>query len=173
MAHVTRLVRFPRGARSAPKALWAFGACVAFVCVHAPLEAQGLTAQGWRDLRFGTVVAGLPTSVPRTDLGRAALYQIRGTANAEVLVQLTLPTVLTNAGGQTMPISFGPNDGGFGGLPVPFFMTAFDPTVPLIQRLAFFGRLFIALGGTVSPPITATAGQYTNTITLTVAYTGN
>ena len=50
---------------------------------------------------------------------------------------------------------------------------AFDPRVPLVTTLGTPGRLFVFLGGSISPPLTATAGDYLATITLTSAYTGN
>lgn len=174
---VERVRSDTRSVRGTGPASWPLGVLVAGLVLLVPIGqavAQGLTAQGLRDLQFGTVVAGLSTSVPRTDIGRVAFFQVRGTSGAEVLIQLTLPTVLVNGGGQTLPIAFGPNDGGWGALPIPFFMTSFDPTVPLIQRLSGFGgRLYVALGGTVNPPISTAAGQYANTVTLTVSYTGN
>jgi hypothetical protein len=137
-------------------------------------HAQALTVTGIRDLQFQTVIAGIPTSVPRTNRQQAGFFRIRGARNAEVLIQFTLPTGLSSPGQVDMPCSFGPADGGYGTSPQVPSMVAFDPNSNLVTRLASNnGRLYIALGGTVSPPFTQTPGTYAATLTMTVTYTGN
>lgn len=138
-------------------------------------EAQGrpLTATGTQDLNFGAVFPGVSEQVLRTDAANAGRFEVRGRILAEVRITLTLPATLNASGGRTIPLVFGPNDGGRNTQNNASSATAFDPRVPLVTRLGLPGRLFIFLGGRLNPPSTATAGTYQATITLTSAYTGN
>jgi hypothetical protein len=139
-------------------------------------RAQGgtqLTATGTQDLNFGTIFPGVPEQVLRTDAANAGRFDVRGHPRAEVRITVTLPAALTASGGRTIPLVFGPNDGGSSNLNNALIATAFDPRVPLITTLGTPGRLFVFLGGTLTPGPTATAGTYQATITLTSAYTGN
>ena len=138
-------------------------------------EAQGrpLTATGDQQLNFGTVFAGVQQVVSRTDAANAGRFEVRGRVNSEVSITLTLPPALTASGGRTIPLVFGPNDGGRNNQNNATTAQVFDPRVPLITTLGTPGRLFVFLGGTISPPLTASAGDYLATITLTSAYTGN
>lgn len=138
-------------------------------------RAQGrpLTATGTQTLNFGTVFPGVPERVNRTDAANAGRFDVRGRILAEVRITFTLPTALTASGGRTIPLVFGPNDGGRNTQNNATTAQAFDPRVPLVTRLGIPGRLYIFLGGTLNPSPTTTAGTYQATITLTSAYTGN
>jgi hypothetical protein len=126
-----------------------------------------------QDLRFGAVLPGLAAVVSRTDAVNAGRFQIRGAKNAEVVVQLTLPTEMNAPGGAQLPLSFGNADGGFGTRPAIGASQSFDPDLPLVAQLSRSGRLYLWLGGTAQPLPTQAPGDYTATITVTVAYTGN
>jgi len=126
-----------------------------------------------QDLRFGAVLPGLATVVPRTDAVNAGRFQIRGAKNTEVVVQLTLPSAMTAPGGAQLLLSFGNTDGGFGTRPAIGASQSFDPSLPLVAQLSQSGRRYLWLGGTVQPLPTQAAGDYAATITVTVAYTGN
>lgn len=137
-------------------------------------QAQGTpTATGTQDLNFGMVFPGVSEVVSRTDAANAGRFDVRGILLLEVRITLTLPAALTASGGRTIPLVFGPNDGGRNTQNNAATATAFDPRVPLVTRLGLLGRLYIFLGGRANPASTTTAGTYQATITLTSAYTGN
>ena len=50
--------------------------------------------------------------------------------------------------------------------------TGFDPRLPRVAQFSDNGRLYLFLGGTAHPGVGQTAGAYTATVTVTVAYTG-
>jgi hypothetical protein len=153
----------------------ACGLMVALLSSGRSAEAQGrpLTVTGDQLLNFGTVFPGVQERVSRTDAANAGRFEVRGRILAEVRITLTLPPALTASGGRTIPLVFGPNDGGRNTLNNATTAQAFDPRVPLVTRLGIPGRLFVFLGGTANPSPTASAGVYQATITLTSAYTGN
>jgi len=137
------------------------------------LEAQGrpLSVQARRDLDFGTVIPGVPTTVGRLD-PTAGHFVIRGRRDAEVLLELTLPTALTGTTG-AIPLSFGPADGGHGPLADLAASQPFDPRVPITVVLPGNGSYYLWVGGTVQPLIQQVPGTYSAQIVLTASYTGN
>jgi hypothetical protein len=135
--------------------------------------ARPLNPSGLQDLGFGLVFPGIPVTVLRTDAAGAGRFDIRGTRNAEVRLDFTLPVAMTAPGGASMPLVFGAGDGGFGTQNDIAAAQAFDPRVPLIARLGGNGRLFIWLGGTVWPSPTQPAAAYSAVVTVTATYTGN
>jgi len=138
-------------------------------------EAQGrpLSASGQNDLTFASVFPGVPEIVSYADAVNAGAFQARGQKDSEVALTLTLPTALMAAGGRTLTLQFGPNDGAWNIQNDVATARAFDPRVVLTVRLSQQGRLFLWLGGTALPTATQAAGSYSGTVTLTAAYTGN
>lgn len=138
-------------------------------------EAQGrpLQLSGANPLTFAVVFPGIPEIVSRTDAVNAGAFQVRGQNRSEVVLTMTLPAMLTAAGGRSLPLQFGPNDGGWNIQNDRATARAFDPRVNLVVRLSQQGRLFLWLGGTALPSATQTAGDYIGTVTLAAAYTGN
>lgn len=134
---------------------------------------QPLSVQPRRDLSFGDVIAGFPTSVSRLDNASSGWYEVRGERNAEVELTFTLPSNLVGIAGATLPIEFGPDDGGFATVPARSSQVGFDPRVPLTRPLSGSGRAYLWLGGTVRPAGNQASGFYQAAVTLTVAYTGN
>jgi hypothetical protein len=119
------------------------------------------------------VIPGVPSIISRTDIAASGRFDVRGAKDSEVRVTLTLPVALTAPGGQTLPLTFTANDGGYNIVNDQPSARAFDPRTQLLARLSGQGRLFVYLGGTALPSGVQPAGAYTGTITLTAAYTGN
>jgi hypothetical protein len=127
-----------------------------------------LTAMALRDLRFGTLLPGIPMSVLYDDVHRAGLFEVWGERSASVRIELTLPPSMTTSSGYELPLFFGPGDGAFAhdrgrphGIP-------FDPRAPLVAILGASGKLYIRLGGTALPDRMQATGEYSGTISLTV-----
>ncbi|HXV86947.1 MAG TPA: hypothetical protein VD793_09620, partial [Gemmatimonadales bacterium] len=123
---------------------------------------------GRRDLRFGTVLPGIPTSIPHNHPRFSGEFEVQGTAGASVRVELLLPANLAASGGALLPISFAGGDGSHDfphGLP---HRTEFDPHLPVVAGLGPNGKLHVWLGGTVFPAAAQTSGTYVATIAITV-----
>lgn len=141
----------------------------------APASAQGrpLNPLGRQNLTFGSLLPGVRTTVSRLDAANAGQFEVRGQRLTEVEIDLTLPAALTSMSGRTLPLEFGPADGGISSTPVIGASTAFDPRVPVRWRLSNNGRAYVFLGGSAVPGPNQAGGTYTATVVLTVAYTGN
>jgi hypothetical protein len=144
-----------------------------------PAEAMvvtvGMTFTTLRDLGFGTVTKGVATTVQPTD-ANAGMWQISGNGNSFVTIAFTLPTQLTNIQalpGSTMPVSFGALSARWRRANSdPTGATAFSPALGSVGR---FGpnanpTLYIWIGGTVNPALTAKPGIYQGTIILSLTY---
>jgi len=138
-------------------------------------KAQGrpLSVSGVNPLTFALVFPGIPEIVSRSDAVNAGAFQVRGRNGSEVVLTFTLPVALTAAGGLSLTLQFGPDDGGWNTQNDLVTARAFDPRVTLTVRLSQQGRLFVWLGSTALPSPTQAAGDYTGTVTLSAAYTGN
>ena len=127
-----------------------------------------LTAAGVNDLTFGSVTAGTPKA-PTSLASNAGRFSISGQASTPVTVVYSLPTVLNGAGASTIPITFNNTDGLLWN-PYPGSHTTFNPNAAFVTSLDATGNLTIGISGTVQPPLSATTGTYTGTITMTVNY---
>jgi len=138
-------------------------------------EAQGrpLSVSGAQQLDFGAIFPGVPAIVVKGDPTFAGRFNVTGIRNSEVQLTFTLPAALSGPGGRTLPLQFGPADGGWNTQNAVATAQAFDPRVPLVTRLSNNGRLYLWLGGTALPSGTQGSGAYAGTITLAAAYTGN
>jgi hypothetical protein len=137
-------------------------------------QAQGrpLNVIGRQSLTFGTMWSGQPAEVSRMDPLRSGQIELRGMRETDVQVTYSLPAAMVGPGGAQLPLSFGATDGGVGDTGAIMAASAFDPRVPRVARFGGNGRLYLFLGGTAHPGAGQTAGAYTATITVTVAYTG-
>jgi hypothetical protein len=124
------------------------------------------------DLDFGNVFPGVAAAVAITDAG-AGGWSVTGASGAEVALSFTLPANLTS-GGNNLPIAFAAGDAGHNTADLPGGATTFDPTGGATTNLSVGppGELWVWIGGTVTPAVNQPAGVYTNTVTLTVDYTG-
>jgi spore coat protein U-like protein len=142
------------------------------VFAAAPLPAQRpIQVEGIKNLAFGLLLAGTPMSVLRTDAVRAGQVNITAQPKSSIIIQISLPASMTGPAGATLPVSFGPNDAGYSALGAIGSQVAFDPrnsTVVLTNTSNGRGTLFV--GGTASPAFNQQPGNYTGTITITVAY---
>ncbi|GIW52293.1 MAG: hypothetical protein KatS3mg081_1648 [Gemmatimonadales bacterium] len=155
-----------------PRLLLAFS--VIGLAAPDPASGQfGPFAFGFRNLAFGSLLPGVPESVSPADGSRSGRFVVFGLRRAEVRIDFSLPAALAGAGGENLALQFGPTDGGFSTTPAAASMVVFDPRVPLVTRLGNTGLLYLWLGGTALPSGQQRAGNYSATITITVAYTGS
>ena len=127
-----------------------------------------LVVSARRDLRFGTLIRGMPTRVLTSDVRHSGWFEINGAQYESVRVEFLLPTSLTSDEGPELPISFGPGDGAAATDMGRFHGVPFDPRQPLIATLGANGKLYIHLGGTASASHGQAAGIYRATIFLSV-----
>jgi hypothetical protein len=134
--------------------------------------AGGLSAQlsvvGLRNLAFGAVIQGISSRVPPSDPVKSGQFEILVPAGSRVRVRYTLPNRLNGPAGARMNIQFGNNDAiallqAPAGVP-----STFNPRAPQTINMGPSTRLWIFLGGTVTPPGTQAPGAYSNTVILTV-----
>lgn len=147
----------------------------ASVSADAVVVTVGMTLSTLRDLNFGTVIKGVPTTVPPIG-ATAGEWEVSGSANAFVIISFTLPTELTNIQalpGSTMPITFNAtsaiwrratND--------PVGGNIFNPATGAVGRLGPppNPNMYIWLGGTVNPAVTAKPGIYQGTVVVSLVY---
>jgi hypothetical protein len=133
-----------------------------------PAGSETLVAIARRDLTFGTVLPGIPSTVPTDHPRQAGLFEVQGAKGAATRIEFLLPSAMTSMAGQQLPLSFGPGDGSFGfnrgrnqGVP-------FDPRTPLVAALGPNGKIFLKLGGTVVPSRVQNGGEYAATISMTI-----
>lgn len=131
-----------------------------------------LTVTGSRDLDFGEVIPGFPRTVA-PDGANSGQWQIGGTGIYEVSLDFTLPATLTDLASNTMTITFGATDAGFGPDNTGVGITNFDPAGGTQLANLTGGALWVYLGGTVTPGAAQAAGNYDALVDLSVAYTGN
>ena len=145
------------------------------VPAEAVLVTVGMSFTTLRDLAFGSVPKGVATAVQPTDAG-AGMWAVTGNNNSFVTIAFTLPTLLTNIQalpGSTIPVSFGltsarwrrANSDPTGGTP-------FSPALGTVGRFgpAANPTLYIWIGGSVNPALTAKPGIYQGTIILSLTY---
>lgn len=122
-------------------------------------------------LDFGAIISGTTSTIAPT-AAQAMSFRIRANVGLSLGFTMTLPTVLTRVGGgATMPVSFCTtcaryrlnNTNPAGGV-------TFNPNVGVLALvLLVAGDVYVWVGGSTSPPLNQPAGNYTGTVTLTVA----
>lgn len=145
------------------------------VAADAVVVTSGMTIATLRDLDFGSVIKGVATTVAPTAV-TAGEWQVSGSPNAFVVISFTLPTQLTNIQalpGSTMPISFGATSAIWRrATNIPAGGSTFDPAAGAVGR---FGpppnpTMYVWLGGTVNPALTAKPGIYQGTVVVSLVY---
>ena len=148
-------------------------AFVALVTAAVPADAQGRPIQvaGVKPLAFGVLLPGIGTTVLRNDAVRAGQFNIVAQPNSQIILQLTLPTVLTGPAGRTIPLTFSANDAGFSASESIASQQGFDPRVAtVVLTNTKNGRGSVYLGGSAQPSASQQPGSYSAVITLTIAY---
>jgi hypothetical protein len=163
------LAALPRGAAAQASAL---------ITATADVNTTALAISNQVNLTFGTVVAGVPTTIDPKTSASAGFFVIQGAKNAEISVTFTLPTELrAGAGPHTIPLSFGAQGACARPQNNQATCTYFDPSVGVVDRIRNQNppnnHFHVWLGGTVSPSPTQFGGVYTATVTMSVSYTGN
>jgi hypothetical protein len=123
---------------------------------------------GEQDLDFGTVFNGLPEHVLPTDAARAGRFLVRGARNNVMVATFTLPATLDELGGDSFPLTYAVDDGGYAAVYSLPIQTPFDPTAPFSFTMPLAQRVRFYLGATANPGVSQTPGDYSNTVTLTV-----
>ncbi len=147
--------------------------CLCFQARPAAAQAHGgrpIRVLGVRGLTFGILIAGAPTSVLRTDPARSGQFDLTAQNGDVVLVSFSLPSAMTGPGGASLPLAFSGTDAGFSQEQTVGDQVAFDPRTTYTAAMSRRGRASIFLGGTAMPAFNQSPGDYSGTITLTIAY---
>lgn len=150
-------------------------AALFLLLVAGTAEAQGrpLRASAVSPLEFGTLIPGVAARVSPTDAGRAGQYEIRGAKAVPLQVEFLLPAGMAGPGGATIPLAFGPADGGWSPGGSAAAQSAFDPRLPGTFQLPTNGKATVFLGGRALPSNGQPTGDYAGTVTLVVSYLGS
>jgi hypothetical protein len=132
-----------------------------------PAAAQ-VTVTPIRDLAFGAVIVGVPSTVGPSHPTRSGQFRITAPAGTRVQVRLTLPNQLNGPAGAQLPINFSNNDAIAVSTAPGSVPSTFNPKAT--RNLQFVGTTGynVFIGGTVSPAANQGQGNYANTITITV-----
>jgi hypothetical protein len=134
----------------------------------APSASAQLSAVGVRNLAFGSVIRGLASIVSPNDPVKSGQFEVQVALGTRLRLDYTLPTQLNGPSGATMPINFANTDC--------ILLETAPGSVPNTQNpksmkpytMTYGNRLFLFLGGQVSPTGTQATGVYSASVTLTV-----
>jgi hypothetical protein len=143
--------------------------CGALLAPVAPATAQ-VSVIGIRDLAFGPVIVGIPSTVAPSDPLRSGQYRITAPAGTRVRVDFDLPSRLNGPGGARLTIKFAKTDAILVGNAPGSVPVVLDPNPQANQKFDMGSNTAanIFLGGTVTPAGNQAPGNYTATVTLTV-----
>ena len=131
-----------------------------------PAVAQ-ITVAPVRDLAFGPVIVGVPTTIPPSHPVRSGQFQVTAPLLTRVRFRLTLPARLDGPAGASLPITFANGDAIRIGTAPNTAPTVFNPKGAEVFVVAS-PTIHVFIGGTVSPAGNQPQGDYTGTIILTV-----
>ena len=149
--------------------VWTLVACGALLGPVAPAAAQ-VSVAGIRNLAFGPVIIGIPSTVAPSDAVRSGQYRFTAPAGSRVRIDFDLPSQLNGPASAKLPIKFGKTDAVLVGNAPGSVPTALDPNpkANLKYDMGTSTAANIFLGGTVTPAGNQAPGSYVATITLTV-----
>ena len=136
--------------------------------IAAPPAAAQITVTPIRDLAFGPVIVGIPTSIGPSHPTRSGQWRLTAPLGTRVRFRFTLPTRLNGPAGATLPISFANNDGIASGTASNSVPATFNPRATTVFQIVTSTTINIWIGGTVSPAGNQRQGNYIGTITFTV-----
>ncbi len=135
-----------------------------------------MTVTGSNDLDFGTVTPGVDKSVEKIAVGSAGEWTVvAGGPGAEVMLDFTLPNSLS-AGASSLSIIFSSSDASYANSALASQTSpsvSMNPSLVTTANLSGTGAMTVWLGGSVSPIMSQSAGDYTGSIQLTVTLTGS
>jgi hypothetical protein len=133
----------------------------------APSAAAQIAVAPVRDLAFGPVIVGVPSTVGPSHPTRSGQFQISAPLATRVQIRLTLPNQLAGPAGAQLPIGFSNNDAIVVGTASGSVPSTFNPKATHVFRTtSAITNVFI--GGSVTPAASQPQGNYAATIILTV-----
>jgi len=149
--------------------IWTLVACAALLGPVGPAAAQ-VSVAGIRNLAFGPVIIGIPSSVAPSDAVRSGQYRFTAPAGSRVRIDFDLPSQLNGPASAKLPIKFGKTDAVIVGNAPGSVPTALDPNpkANLKFDMGTSTAANIFLGGTVTPAGNQAPGSYVATVVLTV-----
>jgi hypothetical protein len=149
--------------------IWTLVACGALLGPVGPAAAQ-VSVAGIRDLAFGPVIIGIPSTVSPSDAVRSGQYRFTAPAGSRVRIDFALPSQLNGPASAKLPIKFGKTDAVVVGNAPGSVPTALDPNpkANLKFDMGTSTAANIFLGGTVTPAGSQAPGSYVATVVLTV-----
>ena len=149
--------------------IWTLVACGALMGPVGPAAAQ-VSVAGIRDLAFGPVIIGIPSTVAPSDAVRSGQYRFTAPAGSRVRLDFDLPSQLNGPASAKLPIKFGKTDAVVVGNAPGSVPTALDPNpkANLKFDMGTSTAANIFLGGTVTPAGSQAPGSYVATVVLTV-----
>lgn len=134
----------------------------------APAAAAQVTVTPIRDLAFGPVIVGIPSTVPPTHPTRSGQFRFTAPLLSRVQLRLTLPNQLNGPAGASLPITFSNNDAMYVGTFPGSTPTTFNPKANRNVQLLLGTTYNVFVGGRVTPAANQRQGNYAAPITLTV-----
>jgi hypothetical protein len=149
--------------------VWALVTCGMLLGPATPAAAQ-VSVAGIRNLAFGPVIVGIPSSVAPSDAIRSGQYRFTAPAGSRVRLDFDLPSQLNGPAGAKLPIKFGKTDAVAVGNAPGSVPTVLDPNpkANLKYEMGASTAANLFLGGTVTPAANQAPGSYVATIVLTV-----
>ena len=149
--------------------IWTLVACGALLGPVGPAAAQ-VSVAGIRDLAFGPVIIGIPSTVAPSDAVRSGQYRFTAPAGSRVRIDFDLPSQLNGPASAKLPIKFGKTDAVIVGNAPGSVPTALDPNpkANLKFDMGTSTAANIFLGGSVTPAGNQAPGSYVATVVLTV-----
>jgi hypothetical protein len=127
------------------------------------------------DLQFDNVFQGVPKVVSKRTAGKAAEFQITGTAGTEVTIEFTLPSYMS-ATGFNMQMVFQDTDCAMDSSASPDQSSPdyddLDPKDVITYRIGS-GGITVWLGGMLVPRMGQPPGSYSAPVVITVTETGS
>lgn len=145
---------------------WSIGVVPALVlCLVTSGRAHGqVTATPQKDLAFGMLTPGIPSTVTIDDTIRRAEWVLTGPGT--VTISFVLPAGLVGPNLEVLPLSFAAGDAAWqrGGM-----VQVVDPNTPFSVTVRGGQTIYVLLGGTAQPTTTQGAGTYSATVTMIMA----